>query len=117
MTVRLVDTHLGSYDCKLNTIEGCHCSTTENKIYLKCFLGFFFFFGLLLLFYFRFRNLQNCSKIINSLSFYLLRYVSKWLHTQKVHPQVVSWLLISSKVFIFKINTHNAGRIEPEKKF
>ena len=30
-----VDTHLGSYDCKLNTIEGSHCSTTENKIYLN----------------------------------------------------------------------------------
>ena len=35
MTGRLVDTHLGSYDCKLNTIEGRHCPTTENKIYLK----------------------------------------------------------------------------------
>ena len=39
MTGRLVDTHLGSYDYKLNTIEGSHyCSTTENKIYLTCFL-------------------------------------------------------------------------------
>ena len=37
MTLRLVDTYLGSYDCKLNTIEGNHCSTTKNKIYLKCF--------------------------------------------------------------------------------
>ena len=36
MTGRLVDNHLGgSYDCKLNTIEGSHCSTTENYIYLK----------------------------------------------------------------------------------
>ena len=39
----LVDTHLGSYDCKLNTIEGSHCSTTENKIYLKCFVFLFLF--------------------------------------------------------------------------
>ena len=70
-----------------------------------------------LFFYFRFRNVQNCSKIINSLSFYLLRYLSKWLHRQKVHLQVASWILISSKVVIFKINTHNAGHIEPEKKF
>ena len=40
MTGRFVDTHLGSYDYKLNTIEGSRCSTTENKIYLKwvCFL-------------------------------------------------------------------------------
>ena len=40
MTGRLVDTHFGSYDCKLNTKDGSHCSTTENKIYLKlvCFL-------------------------------------------------------------------------------
>ena len=39
MTGRLVDTHLGSYDCKLTTIEGSYCSTTENKIFLKwvCF--------------------------------------------------------------------------------
>ena len=42
MTVRLVDTHLGSNGCKLNTIEGSLCSTTENKIYLKW--DFFFFF-------------------------------------------------------------------------
>ena len=43
---RLVDTRLGSNDCKLNTIEGSHCSTTKNKIYLKWFffLVFFFFF-------------------------------------------------------------------------
>ena len=59
MTGLLVDIHLGSYDCKLNTIEGSHCSTLENKIYLKCF----FFFN----FYFRFRNVQNWSKIINYL--------------------------------------------------
>ena len=38
----LVDTHLGSYDCKLNTIEGSHCSTTENKIYLKWVFLFLF---------------------------------------------------------------------------
>ena len=44
MTGLLVDTHLGSYDCKLNTIEGSQCSTTENKIYLKCFFVFFFIF-------------------------------------------------------------------------
>ena len=40
MTGRLVDCMvdcLGRYDCKLNTVEGSHCSTTENKIYLKCF--------------------------------------------------------------------------------
>ena len=43
MTGLLVDTHLGSYDCKLNTIEGSHYSTTENKIYLKCFFFFFIF--------------------------------------------------------------------------
>ena len=43
MTGPLVDTHLGSYDCKLNTIEGSHCSTTENKIYLKRFFFFLFF--------------------------------------------------------------------------
>ena len=107
MTGRLLDTHLGSYDCKLITIEGSYCSTTENKIFLK---WVFFFF------YFRFRNVQNCSKIINPLSFYLLRYLSKWLHRQKVHPQVASWILIPNKVVIFKINTHNAGHIEPEKK-
>ena len=41
MTGLLVDTHLGSYDCKLNTIEGSHCSTTENKIYLKFFFLIF----------------------------------------------------------------------------
>ena len=41
----LVDTHLGSYDCKLNTIEGSHCSTTENKIYLKCCFFFIFILG------------------------------------------------------------------------
>ena len=64
----LVDTHIGSYDCKLNTIEGSHCSTTENKIYLKCCLFFYF--------YFRFRNVQNCSKIINYLILHL-RYLSK----------------------------------------
>ena len=48
MTRRLVDTHLGSYHCKLNTIEGSHCSSTKNKIYLKCFffVCFFFFFFL-----------------------------------------------------------------------
>ena len=62
------------------------------------------------------RNLQHCSKITNSLSFYLLRYLSKCLYIQKCHPHVASWILLSSKVFIFKINTHNAGRIEPEKK-
>ena len=45
MTGLLVDTHLGSYDCKLNTIEDSHCSTTENKIYLKCFLFLFFILG------------------------------------------------------------------------
>ena len=78
MTGRLVDTHLGSYDCKLNTIEGSHCSISENKIYLKCF--FFFVFFCFFVVFFRFRNVQNCSKIINSLSFYLLRYLSKWLH-------------------------------------
>ena len=50
----------------------------------------------------------------NSLSFYLLRYLSKWLH--RLHLQVASWILISSEVFIFKIKTHNAGRIEPEEK-
>ena len=113
MMRRLVDTHLGCFDCKLNTIEGSHCSTTENKIYLKCYFILFYFY-----YYFRFRNVHNCSKIINSLSFYLLRYMylSKGLHRQKVHSQVASWMLISSKVFIFKINTHNVGRIEPEKK-
>ena len=41
MTGLLVDTHLGSYDCKLNNIEGSHCSTTEKKIYLKCFFFIF----------------------------------------------------------------------------
>ena len=66
MTGLLVDTHLGSYDCKLNTIEGSHCSTTENKIYLI----FFFYF------YFRFLNVQNCSKIINYLILHF-RYLSK----------------------------------------
>ena len=64
----LVDTHLGSYDCKLNTLEGSHCSTTENKIYLK---SFFFIY-----FYIRFRNVQTCSKIINYLILHL-RYLSK----------------------------------------
>ena len=45
MMGRLVDTRLGNYECKLNTIEGSHCSTTENKIYLKCiFFVFFCFF-------------------------------------------------------------------------
>ena len=44
MTGRLADTHLGSYDCKLNTTEGSNCSTTKNKIYLKCLFFFFFFF-------------------------------------------------------------------------
>ena len=48
MTGRLVDTHLGRYDCKLNTIEGNHCSTTENKIYLKCFFLLLFFFYFIL---------------------------------------------------------------------
>ena len=43
MTGRLVDTQLGSYDCKLNTIKGSLCSTTENKIYLKWVFFFFFF--------------------------------------------------------------------------
>ena len=58
MTGRLVDTYLGSYDCKLTTIEGSHCSTKENKIYLKCFiLGF--------------RNVQNCSKKKKKLSLIL----------------------------------------------
>ena len=38
MTGRLVDTHLGSYDFKLKVIEGSHCSTLENKMYLKYFL-------------------------------------------------------------------------------
>ena len=60
MTGLLVDTHLGTNDCKLNTIEGSHCSTTENEIYLKwvclllffcilfvcCFFFFLFFFVL-----------------------------------------------------------------------
>ena len=89
MTGHLVDIHLGSYDCKLNTIESSHWSTTEYKIYLKCFLFLFLFFFLFFFFvlfcfvvvflcffffffffflYFRFRNLQNCSKIIKSLS-------------------------------------------------
>ena len=68
MTGPLVDTYVGSYDCKLNTIEGSHCSTTENKIYLKCFFYFFLFFW--------FRNVQNCSKIINYLIIHL-RYLSK----------------------------------------
>ena len=45
MTGRLVDTHLGSYDCKLNTIEGSHYSTTKNKIYLK---WIFFILGLIM---------------------------------------------------------------------
>ena len=49
--------------------------------------------------------MYKIAVIINSLSFYRLRYFSKWLHRQKVHPQVASWILISSKVFIFKIKT------------
>ena len=94
MTGRLVDTHLGSYDCKLNTIEGSHCSTTKIKyilnvvvvvvvvLFLFCFFCFLFFFFCFCFFccfffyyYFRFHNVQHCSKIINSLSFYLLRYL------------------------------------------
>ena len=50
----LVDTHLGSYDCKWNTIEGSHCSTTENKTYLKCFVCLFFFLLFFFLFFFLF---------------------------------------------------------------
>ena len=102
MTGRLVDTHLGSYDCKLNTVEGSHCFTTENKIYIKC--RFFFYFG--------FRKVQNCSKIINILS---PQVPFKMAPKTEIHPQVASWFLISSKVFIFKINTNNAGHIEPVK--
>ena len=44
MTGSLVDIHLEIYDCKLNTIEGSHCSTTENKIYRYFFFFFFFFY-------------------------------------------------------------------------
>ena len=47
MTGRLVDTHQGSYDCKLNTIEGSLCSTTENKIYLFFYYYLFIFFFIL----------------------------------------------------------------------
>ena len=42
MTGLLVDTHLGSYDCKLNNIEGSHCSTTEKKNILNGFFLFLF---------------------------------------------------------------------------
>ena len=45
MTGLLVDTHLGSYDCKLNTIEGSHCSTTEKEYILNVFFYFIFILG------------------------------------------------------------------------
>ena len=50
MTGRLVDTHLGSYVCKLNTMEGSHCSTTKKKKKKKNILNVFLLLLLLLLF-------------------------------------------------------------------
>ena len=49
MTGRLVDNHLGSYDCKPNTIEGSHFSTTENKIYINIYKIYIFKFNVLFL--------------------------------------------------------------------
>ena len=40
MTGRLVDSHLGSYDYKLITIEGSHCSTTKLEYILNVFFYF-----------------------------------------------------------------------------